>query len=158
MKKWSILIFLVILIAIWQAFTVYNDAFEPERLMEEKALKRAEKEVAFTSIEEIYTYYGSQAYVVIVGTDEDDEKIIAWVPENMDDVIIAKQEDGISKQEAISILKAERNPQEIISVKLGMEKEVPLWELKYIDEENRYSFYYLSFEDGTFIQRYSFQQ
>jgi uncharacterized protein YpmB len=84
--------------------------------------------------------------------------VAAWVPEKTGNVIVKKIKSGVSKQEAIAKLKAERNPKEIISAKLGMEKGVPLWELTYIDDDNRYSFYYLSFKDGTFLKRYSFQQ
>jgi uncharacterized protein YpmB len=158
MRKLGIIAIVVLLIAVWQAVTVYNAAMEPKRLMEEKALRRAEKEVHFTDIEEIYTYYGNQTYVIIVGTDDDHEKVIAWVPEKTDNVIIEKQKDGISKQEAIAKVKAERNPKEIISAKLGIKKGVPCWEIKYIDQKNFYTFYYLTFEDGSFFDRYGFQQ
>ena len=69
-----------------------------------------------------------------------------------------EQNEGISQEKAVAKLTAERDPKEIVSVRLGMEKGLPLWEITYIDQENRYSFYYLSFEDGTFIRRYSFHQ
>jgi uncharacterized protein YpmB len=158
MKKWGIILFVFICMMIWQAVNVYDAALEPKQFAESKAMKRAASEVNFINIEEIYTYFGDQAYVVIVGTNSEKEKVAAWVPEKTDNVIVKKIKSGVSKQEAIAKLKAERNPKEIVSAKLGMEKGVPLWELTYVDDDNRYSFYYLSFEDGTFLKRYSFQQ
>ena len=43
-------------------------------------------------------------------------------------------------------------------VKLGFENDVPLWEVTYIDDDNRYSYYYLEFKDGKFLRRYSIEK
>ena len=39
---------------------------------------------------------------------------------------------------------------EILKVKLGVENNIPLWEVTYIDDDNRYSYYNLAFQDGQF--------
>jgi uncharacterized protein YpmB len=158
MKKWGILILAILCIVMWQAVTVYHAALEPKRLTEDKALERAKQEIHFKEIEEVYTYYGNQAYVVIVGTNKDNENIIAFVPEKTDNVIIKKQEEGISRQDAIARVKAERNPKEIVSAKLGIKEGIPCWEIKYIDQKNLFTFYYLTFKNGTFLGRYGLQQ
>ena len=44
-----------------------------------------------------------------------------------------------------------------MKVKLGFENDVPLWEVTYIDDDNRYSYYYLEFKDGKFLRRYSIE-
>ncbi len=49
-------------------------------------------------------------------------------------------------------------PKEIMKVKLGFENDVPLWEVTYIDDDNRYSYYYLEFKDGKFLRRYSIEK
>ncbi|QPA32955.1 cell wall elongation regulator TseB-like domain-containing protein [Thermaerobacillus caldiproteolyticus] len=158
MKKWGILFFILLCGVIWQAISVYHAALETKQSLQSKALERAKREVAFTDIDRVYTYYGEQAYVVFVGTGRNGKKYIVWVPEKKGHVVVKRADRGITEKEAVSKLKEERNPKRLISVKPGMEKGVPLWELTYIDEYNRYSFYYLSFEDGTFLKRYSFQQ
>ncbi len=158
MKKWGIVFFVLLCIIIWQTVNVYYAAMEPKQSLQAKAMKRAAHKVSFTHIDDIYTYYGEKTYVVFVGENRKGKKYIVWVPEKKGRVIVKRADRGITKQEAIEKLKAERNPKEIISAKLGMEKGVPLWELTYIDQDNRYSFYYVSFEDGTFLKRYSFQQ
>ncbi|WP_027408546.1 DUF5590 domain-containing protein [Anoxybacteroides tepidamans] len=158
MKKWSILLVIFLCIAIWQTVSVYHAAVESKQPLIETARKRAEEKVRFAHIDDVYTYYGEKTYVVFVGTDRKGTKKIAWVPEKKGRIIVKRAQSGITREEAIKKLEAQRHPQRIVSVKLGMEKEVPLWELTYIDQNNRYSFYYISFEDGTFLKRYSFQQ
>jgi len=158
MRKWGFILIAAVCIFIWIAVETYGSAVEPKRLAQSKALQRAKEEVEFAEIHDIHTYHGDQQYITIMGTDKADNHIIVWVPENEERVIVKKANKGITKEDAISKLKADRNPKEIISIRLGMENELPLWEITYIDRENRYSFYYLSFEDGTFLRRYSFHQ
>ncbi|MBB5323368.1 uncharacterized protein YpmB [Anoxybacillus tepidamans] len=158
MKKWSILFFVFLCIVIWLTVSVYRAAMDPKQSLIEKARERAAQKVSFAYIDDTYTYYGEKTYVVLVGTDRKGTKKIAWVPEKGEHIVVKRAKSGITKQQAIEKLKAERNPKEIVSTKLGMEKGVPLWELTYIDQDNRYSFYYISFEDGAFLKRYSFEQ
>lgn len=158
MKKWNVFLSICIGVIIWQAVSVYDAALEPKQSLIETAKERAKQKVSFAHIQDIYTYYGEKAYVVLVGTDRKGTKKIAWVPEKGGQIVVKRAERGMTEQEAIEQLKAKRHPKEIVSAKLGMEKGVPLWELTYIDQDNRYSFYYISFEDGTFLKRYSFQQ
>ncbi|OQP03167.1 peptidase M4 [Geobacillus sp. 44B] len=158
MRKWTILLFIFLCLAIWQAVSVYQDALWPKQSMEAKALERAKEKVAFAQIDRIYTYHGEEAYIVFVGKTKKGKKYVVWVPEKKGKIVIKRAESGITEAEAIAALKAERHPKKIISARLGMEKGVPLWELTYIDQYDRYSFYYVSFTDGTFLKRYSFQQ
>lgn len=158
MKKWLVLMLVFLCLGVWQAASVYQDALQPKQSLAEKALERAKEKIAFTRIDRTYTYYGDRTYTVFIGENKHGKKYIVWVPEKNGKIVVKRAESGITEKEAIAKLKAERHPKKLISVKLGMEKGVPLWELTYIDQHNRYSFYYLSFTDGTFLKRYSFQQ
>lgn len=158
MKRWGIIFLIFLCIVSWQTVSVYRAAMAPKQTLIEMAKQRAAQKVAFANIDAVDTYYGEKAYVVLEGTDKKGTKKIVWVPVKGGHIVVKRAKSGITKQEAIAKLTAERQPKEIISAKLGMEKGVPLWELTYIEQDNRYSFYYLSFEDGTFLKRYSFQQ
>ncbi|ANB57041.1 hypothetical protein GFC29_1445 [Anoxybacillus sp. B7M1] len=158
MKKWGILCFVVLCIFFWQAASVYHTAIGQKQSLMETARKRAIERVAFARIDQVYTYYGEKTYIVFMGDDRKGARKIVWVPEKSGSIVVKDAKSGITQEEAIKKLTAERNPKKIVSAKLGMEKGVPLWELTYIDQNNRYSFYYLSFKDGTFLKRYSFQQ
>ena len=103
-------------------------------------------------------YNGKSAYIVVQGTDEKGEQLIVWVPEKKGYCSKEKSE-GISEKEAIQRTieqvgneskESKSKPKEIMKVKLGFENDVPLWEVTYIDDDNRYSYYYLEFKDGKF--------
>jgi uncharacterized protein YpmB len=158
MRKWVVLLFIFLCLAVWQAISVYQDALKPKLSMEAKALERAKEKIALTQIDRTYTYYGNESYIVFVGRTKQGKRYVVWVPEKKGKIVVKRAGSGITETEAIAKLKADHHPKKIISAKLGMEKGVPLWELTYIDQYNRYSFYYLSFTDGTFLKRYSFQQ
>lgn len=75
------------------------------------------------------------------------------------ETIVRKKSEGISEKEALQRTieqvgddskEHKSKPKEILKIKLGFENNIPLWEVTYIDDENRYSYYYLAFKDGQF--------
>jgi uncharacterized protein YpmB len=73
--------------------------------------------------------------------------------------VLKKASSGITKEKAISIVKNDKNPQEIKSVRLGIENKKPLWEVTYVDKDKKHlTYYYLDFSSGEFIKRYSLSQ
>lgn len=78
-----------------------------------------------------------------------------------------EKSEGISEKEALQRTieqvgddskEHKSKPKEILKIKLGFENNIPLWEVTYIDDENRYSYYYLAFKDGQFLRRYSIEK
>jgi uncharacterized protein YpmB len=157
-KKWGILLLLLLGWTVWLFADAYHAAVASKQKDEQRAIERAKEEADLTAVLDVDTYYGNETYVVVIGKNKDNKKMVVWVPEKGNDLEVKPLSSGISKEEALALLKAEYSPKKVISAKLGMEKGIPLWELTYMDKQNRYSFYYVSFEDGTFIKRYSFAQ
>ncbi|AGE22774.1 MULTISPECIES: DUF5590 domain-containing protein [Geobacillus] len=158
MKKWGWFTLLFFGFLIWQAWSIYDEAMAPKRLMVEHALARAKEAAGLADVKKVYTYYGDEACTVFIGRTKQGKAVVVWVPEKKGSVVVKGVDSGISEAEARAILQRDRRPRRIIDATLGMEKGVPLWELTYIDAEGRYSFYYLHFADGAFLKRYSFQQ
>lgn len=67
-------------------------------------------------------------------------------------MLVKKQSSGITKDEALKKVNKEYSPVEIISVRLGMDEEIPIWEVKYKDKSDRYTFDYVNFYDGEIIK------
>ncbi|AKS38645.1 copper amine oxidase [Anoxybacillus gonensis] len=130
----------------------YSEAVSSKNESEQRAVKQAEKK-GIVQVTDVYTYRGNDVYVIVTGKDDEGEQWIVWVTEKGKVAVMHRASEGITKQEALSSVKPYR-PKTVISVKLGMEKGIPLWEITYIDEQNRYSFYYVRFEDGAFLKRY----
>jgi uncharacterized protein YpmB len=152
-KKWilSIVIFFVVLIGI--LIKVYLSAMNPVKAAEEKAVLLASKKAQLTEIQDFHLYNGLETVNVIEGKNKKGDKIIVWIPEKSKKVFVKKAKNGLSKEEAVQKLLQEKNPKKIISVRLGMEKNIPLWEIYYRSENNLINYYYVHFETGEWLKK-----
>ena len=153
MKKWIFIPLIAILVIIGILVKVYFSAVQPVKAAENKAVALAEKKVQFSEVDDFHIYHGNETVNVIEGKNKKGNKIIVWIPDKSKKVIIKMAKDGISKQEAIQKLLQETQPKKIISVRLGMEKNIPLWEIYYRSENNLINYYYVHFETGEWLKK-----
>lgn len=162
MKKWWWLLLIIPVIVIWQAVLLYFDALSGEREMQGTAVKKAKEAVEGLDVTDVEHYYGTSAYQVVHGLNAEQEEVYVWVPitnkKDEKDIVTMKANEGWSKQRVKEHVLAERDPLDIIDIRLGMESGTPLWEVKYLDSEERYTYYYLDFQSGELIKRYSLKQ
>jgi uncharacterized protein YpmB len=145
---------IIIIIAVAAYIHTYNVARDQYLDGHEQSKELAIEEGKLSSIDTIETYNGQVKYHVLSGINGNDEKVYVWIPQTkkMDKVIIKKQSSGITADQAKTEVLKEHNPKEIIDVKLGMDEEIPIWEVKYRDQSDRYTFDYVNFSDGEIIK------
>ncbi|MEH6906868.1 cell wall elongation regulator TseB-like domain-containing protein [Neobacillus drentensis] len=153
MKKWIIFCVLFVLVVIGLLTNVYFKSMNPINTAEKKAVALATKEISLKEIEDFHIYNGIETVNVIEGKSTKDEKIIVWIPEKSKQVFVRKAKDGLSREEAIQKLLQEKNPKKIISVRLGMEKNIPLWEIYYRSDNNLINYYYVHFDTGEWLKK-----
>ncbi|MEH7198263.1 cell wall elongation regulator TseB-like domain-containing protein [Priestia megaterium] len=161
MKKLIIVAVAAVLLIIGGiSFSIYHSSVKDVQSAEEKAASQAKKEFNFKSVTSTQPYFGNHAFYVVEGTNRSNQKVIAWMPKSKKQTaVLKKASSGITKEKAISIVKNDKNPQEIKSVRLGIEKKKPLWEVTYVDKDKKHlTYYYLDFSSGEFIKRYSLSQ
>jgi uncharacterized protein YpmB len=152
-KKIIIISIFIILIALVSGIFIYQNALKPVKTAEEKAVQMAKEETELTIAEDFYLYNGQETYYVVKGKNEKGTNIYVWIPEKEGRIIVRKQSDGVSEKEAINKLLEEKNPKEIVSVRLGMEKNRPLWEIYYRSEGDLINYYYVDFETGKWWKK-----
>lgn len=167
MKKWIFTIIIVIVASgIFGAY-VYNKAMEKKIPKESKSVEIAKEKAKITKVNTVDYYNGKSSYTVVQGTDEKGEQLIVWVPDKKGNVLVKKKSEGISKKETLQKLAEQATgegaepkpkPKEIIKVKLGAQNDIPLWEITYIDQEDRYTYYYLEFQNGVYAGHYSIEK
>lgn len=158
MKKWFIgIVVVVCLVAGWQTHSIYKAAVNDVQADEKKASAKAKEDFNLNSVTSTQAYFGDHTFYVVEGTNNKNEDVIAWVPKSQKQkAVLKKVADGITKEQAIEIVQRDRDPKEIKSVRLGIENEKPLWEVTYIDQEEKHlTYYYLDFTSGEFMKRYS---
>ncbi|PEF74385.1 peptidase M4 [Bacillus pseudomycoides] len=158
MKKWIFAIIIVIVVIGLYGVHVYNATMEKKIPKESKVVEIAKEKAKLTKVKTVDYYNGKSSYAVVQGVDEKGEQIIVWVPEKKGNVLVRKKNEGISEKKALQIVAGERKPKELVKAKLGAENDVPLWEITYIDQEGRYTYYYLEFQDGKYAGYYSIEK
>lgn len=152
-KKWIIFIVVFILIIAGVFIKVYLSAVAPVKSAEEKAIALAEKKVHLSKIDDFHLYHGNETVDVIEGKNKKGEKIIVWIPEKTKKVIVKKADSGLTKQQAVLKLEQSKNPKKIVSVRLGMEKNIPFWEIYYLSDNNLINYYYIHFQTGEWLKK-----
>jgi uncharacterized protein YpmB len=145
---------IIITIVVWQGTHYYSLINQPLINAQNNARIFVEENTDVNNIIEIDFYHGTEAYHILSGINGVGEEVIAWVPYTLDDYLIKRQDEGLSYNEVYEFAMRELNPQKIISIKLGMENFIPLYEIIYKDQQGRYSYYFISFTDGTYLKHY----
>ncbi|MEH7117902.1 DUF5590 domain-containing protein [Neobacillus vireti] len=153
MKKWIVIPLIVIVVIAGSLIKIYFSSVQPVKAAEKKAVSIAKGKIQLSEVDDFHIYNGIETVYVIEGKNKQGSKVIVWVPEKSKKVYIKKAKDGLTKEEAIQKLVNEKQPKKIISVRLGMEKNIPLWEIYYRSENNLINYYYVHFETGEWLKK-----
>lgn len=157
MKKWILIILtIIILVVTWQLISIYHSAMSPIRADIEEASQIAKTEENLHTISEVYTYNGTIPYTIVRGMNDEEEDLLIWINDQKEIVLTVKADEGIPKEDVMKYVDTDRTLSEVISVTLAMENEIPLWEVKFKDQDNRINLYYIKFSDGDYYQRITF--
>ncbi|WP_416149746.1 DUF5590 domain-containing protein [Salipaludibacillus sp. HK11] len=179
MKAWIISISVILLATvIGLSYYLYEVTADPIRDRQDEAITLAGETVDFSEVREVNYYHGSKSYQIIDAVDDEGNDIYIWVEEikeieEIDEseetneieeseeseeakIEVRLQSEGLTKQEVIEIVQDELIIERLKSVRLGMIGSTPVYEVNYIDDEDRHSFYYLTFAEGTYMRHYQF--
>ncbi|WP_246145519.1 DUF5590 domain-containing protein [Bacillus rubiinfantis] len=118
---------------------------------EKKAVKLAGSDIS--KVDDFHIYNGKEQVYVIEGKNQEGKNVIIWIPEKSKNPIVKKAKDGLTKEQAIQKISQEKSPAKILSVRLGMEKNIPLWEIYYRSENKLINYYYMDFETGEWLKK-----
>jgi uncharacterized protein YpmB len=156
LKKWIIILSVCTLVFVGYFIASIMVGMDDKNQAEERAIQIAESKGGLVEISDFYLYHGKETYSVVIGQDQEGTKQVLWIPENTKDqsVIKKKYSDGVSKTEITNEVKKEKQPKEIISVKLGMENKTALWEVTFKDQNDFLHYYYYDFLTGKLLRYY----
>jgi uncharacterized protein YpmB len=153
MKKWLIILILLIVASIITAAVIYLNAVEPVKQAEEIAVQKAIDGTDITEVTGFSLYHGEETFYIVQGENKKGTKLIAWIPEKDGKVMVKKSSDGLTRDQAVKKVLAEMNSAEIISVQLGMENGIPLWEIHSRTNENLLNYHSIVFETGEWLKK-----
>lgn len=156
MKNWIIFSVVFILslslvisvLVFWKADAPYSD-------MEQKAESFVLDTKALAVVKDSYVYNGNKPYVTVFGVDEYGKDKAIFVPMSLDEKSMQEVflDDGITKEQALTVFRNDTAVKEILHTKLGFEEPGAVWEITYISESGSLNYVYLLFEDGQWWKR-----
>lgn len=156
MKNWLIFGFVFILsLVLAISFIVLYKAKAPFNKIEEQAEALAISSKSLAVVSDSYTYNGNKPYVTVFGVDEYGKEKAIFVPISLEENLIQEVflQDGITEEQALSVLKKENDVKEILHTKLGYEEAGAVWELTYLNDADKLNYVYILFEDGQWWKR-----
>jgi uncharacterized protein YpmB len=104
---------------------------------------------------DFYMYRGKEKWDVITGKNRNGTNIAVWIPlDKKNKVFSLPLKSGISKDEALEVLKQKREPYQIIHTKLGFENGTPLWEITYMNVRDKLCYFYVDFRSGDWLKSF----
>lgn len=151
MKKWVVIVSILVLLMIGYFIASVLVGMDDKKNAEERAVSIATSEGGLKSVSDFYLYHGKEVYSVVIGKDDKGINQVLWIPEKLNKnstIIKKKYSDGVSEKKIIDMVNRNYNPEEIISVELGMEDKAALWEVTFKDSEGNLHYYYYDFVTG----------
>ncbi|CAM5181668.1 putative protein YpmB OS=Ureibacillus acetophenoni OX=614649 GN=SAMN05877842_103299 PE=4 SV=1 [Ureibacillus acetophenoni] len=155
-KNWVVFIILFILsVSLVISILVLSNAMAPIKDIEQKAEELAISSNSLSIVTDSYIYNGNKPYVTVFGEDEEGNEKAVFVPISLEEKSIQEVylQDGISKEEALSVINQEEDVKKILHTKLGYEEAGVVWEITYTNEAEKLNYVYILFENGQWWKR-----
>ena len=152
-KKLLIGLVLLLIVGIWQFSVIYNKINHRNESIAQKAITEANKQFKIRKIESVDEYRGQKAYEVLKADLDNGTKLWIWMPEKGKTAVpmTARVSDGYTKQEIIQAFQKNVAYQRLVSVRLGMENDMPVWEITFVDPNGAYVISYFDFYSGKSV-------
>ncbi|HET7656686.1 MAG TPA: DUF5590 domain-containing protein [Bacillales bacterium] len=153
MKKWILTIAIfVFATVIWQAISIYHGIEAKLHSRLDHAAEKAKREYHLKKVLDVSYYHGTNSYDVVKAVNQKGQPIYVWIPNGKGKPFHKRVNQGWSKGKVMQYVQNKLHPRKVISVRLGAEESLPVWEVTYLDQNGRYSFYYLRFDNGEWVK------
>ncbi|WP_096188667.1 cell wall elongation regulator TseB-like domain-containing protein [Evansella halocellulosilytica] len=167
MKAWVISIASIIFIGLIAFFLImYTVTGNPLNERQEMAIEYALNETELVDVTNVDYYHGNRSYQVVHGINESDEEIIVWVEEIEESdeeerdrrTFVRNKDEGMSVDQVRQLAYDRLDISSLQNIRLGVIGSTPVYEIVYTDDADRHSFYYVTFDEGSYIRHYQFRQ
>lgn len=149
------LILVIIIFFINVYLSVQNDKTKTFSESKSEAIQNS----PLTTVQSVERFHGHFHFDVVSGIDESGQKGYVFLPKNTDQsIVFVYENEGKSKEAILTNWESQCSDCQLVKISLAIDQERPLWELVYIDAENRYVFDYYTYKDGTKYEQFSLKK
>ncbi|MGP4075295.1 cell wall elongation regulator TseB-like domain-containing protein [Halobacillus sp. K22] len=158
--KWSFIIIGALFIlsgalAVWMYLSINQDLHAGEEAAQELALNRTE----LAKVENVSSYHGKKKVHIVKGKTQEGTEGLIFIDLSERKILNKQMDlDIVAEQQLKQSWRADCQNCVFKNIQLGYEEEQPVYELTYVDSQNRYVFDYFNLNGERFELRFAFKQ
>ena len=158
--KWaSIIVSILFILGLSLAIWIYIDVNQDHTRAHAQASTLVLEQTEVETVDEVSVYHGKETVHIIRGSMEDGHSVLVYVQVNDQEVLdVIKGEDYLSISEMKDVWKEGCAGCAFKNIHYGYEEDEPVFEITYIDQQDRYVFDYYRLNGESFDQRFAFKQ
>jgi len=146
-------VFLIALTSII-VITIFYNANKPSAAAINLAKEAAIASGQIVTVNSVQSYNGADPLMTVFGLNKAGEEIALFVNNEMDGKYESvKLADGITAEEAITVVREELQIEDVLHVTLGFEEKEPVWEVVFTSKDDKLNYVYVFFENGQWWKR-----
>lgn len=154
-----VIVIIVCLSVAGYSIYLYQEIEESKQADFSSSIQRVLSETEIEQVDEVTRYHGTSYYHAVTGETINGETGIAFVPVNEEaEITYFLMEELNEESSIIDQWRDSCTECSLISTNPALENDHPLWEIKYIDNQDRYVFEYRSMEDGSIYESVRLRQ
>ncbi|MGL4818832.1 MAG: hypothetical protein ACRC5C_02470 [Bacilli bacterium] len=156
MKKWIFRLLLLLVILFGLFLFVFQGAMTNRNEGKAEAIVQLKKELPNAEVISSYHYVGKEEVWSFLAQGRNGVRFYVWVAEDKP-VVVRSVDRGISSDKAEKLALELRNSAKVVKTTLGMENEIPFWEVLCEEVDGKLTYMYIGFETGELLKRYTLE-
>lgn len=129
-----------------------NKSLSPLKQAQAETIDLAERKADLVEAKDFYWYNGNDTYLTLSGKNSADEEIVVIVKQEGGSIEVFKQEDILSKSEAIAQVFELEEPARILEARMGIHNDRAIWEVSFRQDDGRIGYTMFSLNTGEWIR------
>lgn len=117
-----------------------------------EAIAIAEKQADIDEVQDFFWFTRENTYFTVIGKNKEGEQMAVIIPKTGKSIKVFPMKDGIDSAEAQKLVIATNPDLSVSSVRLGLYKNQPVWEVAGSQQDGKRNFYLISFKDGEEVK------
>lgn len=124
---------------------------DPIKKAKKETIAIAEEAAGLVTVSDFYWYNRDKTYFSVFGLNEADKEIMVIVAKDGGKTLILNQDEFITEQQAKKLTREDKGSVDILEARIGLEGDIPIWEISYKEENGRLGYYVLTAKSGKWV-------
>ena len=143
---------IVVLAVLVSGITIVSVALQPVNDARNTVTKLAVKQNKITKVTDFHHISRQKTYNSIIGVNKKHQKVGVIMTGSSKKLVTIKMADGLSETKVRQLIQSDYHPKRITSMGLAMYKQVPVWDVTFLDRQGNVNLITYQFSDGKKVR------